>query len=184
MFWSKEEFRTVIWHTKITCKITQKVVLPVLVLRVRWKNTIKIEKKIVNKRHYLDLLNEGPGEGGLDRAMALSLSVVLLAGCLRFFLSWALMILARAIDITSAGAPASIQETKLREKSEKRNEMREKRSEWGFSSREEAEREEWNDGCFVRPTYCWKGGGFVIWRLIGHYCGGSIGLVYRHSTTE
>ena len=37
---------------------------------------------------------------------------------------------------------ASIQERKLREKSERRNEMREKRSEWGFSSREEAEREE------------------------------------------
>ena len=35
MFWSKEEFRTAIWHTKITCKITQKVVLLVLVLRVR-----------------------------------------------------------------------------------------------------------------------------------------------------
>ena len=52
------------------------------------------------------------------------------------------MVLARAIDITSAGAPVSIQERKLREKSEKRNKMREKRSEWGFSSREEAEREE------------------------------------------
>ena len=67
MFWSKEEFRTVIWHTKITCKITQKVVLPVLLLRVRLKNTIKIEKKIVNKRHYLDLLNEGSRRGGLGQ---------------------------------------------------------------------------------------------------------------------
>ena len=52
------------------------------------------------------------------------------------------MVLARAIDITSADAPASIQERKLREKSERRNEMREKRSEWGFSSIEEVEREE------------------------------------------
>ena len=59
---------------------------------------------------------------------------------------------------------------------EMRKKMREKRSEWGFSSREEAEREEWNDGCFVRPTYCWKGGGFVIWRLIGHYCGATTGV--------
>ena len=42
------------------------------------------------------------------------------------------MILARAIDITLAGAPASIQERTLREKSERRNEMREKRSEVGF----------------------------------------------------
>ena len=64
MSWSKEEFRTVIWHTKITCKITQKVVLPLLVLHVRGKNTIKIEKKIVKKRYYLDLLNEGSGRGG------------------------------------------------------------------------------------------------------------------------
>ena len=47
------------------------------------------------------------------------------------------MVLARAIDIMLAGAPASIQERKLREKSERRNEMREKRSEWGFSSKEE-----------------------------------------------
>ena len=52
------------------------------------------------------------------------------------------MVLARAIAIMSAGAPASIQERKLREKSEMRNEMREKQSEWEFSSREEAEREE------------------------------------------
>ena len=52
------------------------------------------------------------------------------------------MVLARAIDITSAGAPAFIQERKLIDKSEMRNEMREKISEWGFSSREEAEREE------------------------------------------
>ena len=50
--------------------------------------------------------------------------------------------MARAIDIMSAGAPASIQDKKLREKSERRNEMREKQSEWGVSSREEAEREE------------------------------------------
>ena len=42
------------------------------------------------------------------------------------------MVLARAIDITSAGAPTSIQERKLREKSERRNEMREKRSDGGF----------------------------------------------------
>ena len=83
MFWSKEEFRTVTSHTKITCKITQKVVLLVLVLRVRLKNTIKIEKKIVKKRYYLDLLNEGSRRGGLGQA--LSLSVVVLAGCLRFF---------------------------------------------------------------------------------------------------
>ena len=41
---------------------------------------------------------------------------------------------------------------------EMRNKMREKRG----LGREEAEREEWNDGCFVCPTYCWKGGGFVI----------------------
>ena len=40
--------------------------------------------------------------------------------------------MARAIDITSAGAPASIQERKLREKTAMRNEMREKRSEWGL----------------------------------------------------
>ena len=52
------------------------------------------------------------------------------------------MVLARAIDITSAGALASIQERKLSEKSERRNEMRDKRSEWGFSSRVEDEREE------------------------------------------
>ena len=117
-----------------------------------------------------------PGEGGLDRAMALSLSAVVSAGCLRFFVPWASTVLARAIDITWASAPASIQERKLREKSERRNEMREKRSEWGFSSREEAEREEWNDGCFIRPTYCWKGGGFVIWWLIGHYCGATTGV--------
>ena len=52
------------------------------------------------------------------------------------------MVLARDIDIMSVGALASIQERKLREKSERRNEMREKRREWGFSSREEAEREE------------------------------------------
>ena len=83
-----------------------------------------------------------PGEGGLDRAMALCLSAVVLAGWLRFFVPGASTILARAIDITLAGAPAYIQERKLREKSERRNEMREKRSEWGFSSREEAEREE------------------------------------------
>ena len=82
------------------------------------------------------------GEGGLDRAMALSLSAVVSAGCLRFFVPRASTVLARAIDITSASAPASIQERKLREKSERSNEMREKRSEWGFSSREEAEREE------------------------------------------
>ena len=50
--------------------------------------------------------------------------------------------MARAIDITLAGAPASIQERKMREESERRNEMREKQSEWGFSSREEAETEE------------------------------------------
>ena len=41
---------------------------------------------------------------------------------------------------------------------ETRNKMREKRG----LGREEAEREESNDGCFVRPTNCWKGGGFVI----------------------
>ena len=46
---------------------------------------IKIEKKIVKKRYYLDLLNEGSRRGGLDRAMALSLSAVVSAGCLRFF---------------------------------------------------------------------------------------------------
>ena len=40
--------------------------------------------------------------------------------------------MARAIDIMPASAPASIQERKLREKSERRNKMREKRSEWGF----------------------------------------------------
>ena len=168
MFWSKEEFRTVIWHTKITCKITQKVVLLVLVLRVRWKDTIKIEKRSSRRDITWTCLMRDPREGGLDMAMALSLSAVVSTGCLRFFVPWASTVLARAIDITSAGAPASIQERKLREKSERRNEMREKRSEWGFSSREEAEREEWNDGCFVRPTYCWKGGGFVIWWLIGH----------------
>ena len=83
-----------------------------------------------------------PREGGLDRAMALSLSAVVSAGCLCFFVPLASTVLARAIDITSADAPASIQERKLREKSERRNEMREKRSESGFSSREEAEREE------------------------------------------
>ena len=49
---------------------------------------------------------------------------------------------------------------------EMRNKMREKRG----LGREEAEREEWNDGCFVRPTYCWV---YVIWRLIGlYYWGG------------
>ena len=205
-----------------------------------------------------------PREGGLDRAMALSLSAVVSAGCLRFFVPWALTVLAEAIDITSAGAPACIKklsnrnkrkdtiitnpkakqrgsyrislgvarpglgqnqhhwcahlsffgreeqwkkqvgvflkkwgtwwgrsegwvERKLREKSERRNEMREKRSEWGFSSREEAEREEWNDDCFVRPTYCWKSGGFVIWWLIGHYYGALTSVVYCavvHSSTE
>ena len=82
MFWSKEEFRTVIWHTKITCKITQKVVLPVLVLRVRWKNTIKIEKKIVNKRHYLDLLNEGSRRGGLGQGDGFELVCGSLGGVL------------------------------------------------------------------------------------------------------
>ena len=82
MFWSKEEFRTVIWHSKITCKITQKVVLPVLVLRVRRKNTIKIEKKIVNKRHYLDLLNEGYWRGGLGQGDGLELICGSLGGVL------------------------------------------------------------------------------------------------------
>ena len=67
MFWSKEEFRTIIWHTKITCRITQKDVLLVLVLRLRIKNTIKIEKKFFKKRYYLDLLNEGSRRGGLGQ---------------------------------------------------------------------------------------------------------------------
>ena len=116
MFWSKEEFRTVIWHTKITCKITQKVVLLVLVLRVRWKNTIKIEKKIVKKRYYLDLLNEGSQRGGLGQGDGLDLSVVVSVGCLRFFVPWASTVLARAIDITSAGAPASIKKLSNRNK--------------------------------------------------------------------
>ena len=46
---------------------------------------IKIEKKIVKKRYYLDLLNEGSRRGVLDRAMALRLSAVVSAGCLHFF---------------------------------------------------------------------------------------------------
>ena len=41
---------------------------------------------------------------------------------------------------------------------EMRNKMRQKRG----LGREEAEREERNDGNFVHPTYCWKGGGFMI----------------------
>ena len=69
-------------------------------------------------------LMRDPGEGVLDRAMALSLSAVVSAGCLRFFVPWASTVLARAIDITSADAPACIQGRKLRE---------------------EAEREEWNE---------------------------------------
>ena len=82
------------------------------------------------------------GEGGLDRVMALNLSAVVSAGVLA---------LLRTISLDSFGQShrhhvgwcSSVhQERKLREKSEMRNEMREKRSEWGFSSREEAEREE------------------------------------------
>ena len=57
-----------------------------------------------------------PGEGGLDRAMALSLSAVVSAGCLHFFVPWASTVLARAIDITSAGAPASIKKLSNRNK--------------------------------------------------------------------
>ena len=82
MFWSKEEFRTVIWHTKITCKITQKVVLLVLVLCVRWQNKIKIEKKIVKKRYYLDLLNEGSRRGGLGQGDGFELVCGSLGGVL------------------------------------------------------------------------------------------------------
>jgi len=176
-----------------------------------------------------------PGEGGLDMAMALSLSAVVSAGCLRFFVPWASTVLAGAIDITSAGAPASIKKLSNRNKRKETiitNPKEEKRgsyrislgvarpglgqnqhhwcahlsffgrdeqwqkqvgvllkkwgTRWGRSELggEEAEREEWNDGCFDRPTYCWKEGGFVIWRLIGHYCDASIRVVYRHSTTE
>ena len=50
-----------------------------------------------------------PREGGLDMAMALSLSVVVSAGCLCFFVPWASTVLARAIDITSAGALIRLQ---------------------------------------------------------------------------
>ena len=145
MFWSKEEFRTVIWHTKITCKITQKVVLLVLVLRVRWKNTIKIEKKIVKKRYYLDLLNEGSRRGGLGQGDGFELVCGSLSGVLA---------LLRTMSLDGFG------------QSHKHHVGRCS----GVHPREEAEREEWNDGCFVRPTYCWV---YVIWRLIGlYYWGG------------
>ena len=77
---------------------------------------IKIKKKIFKKRYYMDLLNEGSRRGGLDRAIALSLSVVVSAGCLRFFILGASTVLARAIDITSAGAPASIKKLSNRNK--------------------------------------------------------------------
>ena len=45
------------------------------------KNTIKIEKKIVKKRYYLDLLNEGSRRGGLGQGDGLELlRAVVLAG--------------------------------------------------------------------------------------------------------
>ena len=37
------------------------------------KNTIKIEKKIVKKRYYLDQLNEGSRRGGLGQGDGLAL---------------------------------------------------------------------------------------------------------------
>ena len=79
------------------------------------------------------MLNEGSRRGGLGEGDGFELVCGSLGGVLA---------LLHTIDITSAGAPASIQERKLREKSEMRNKMRENRSEWGFCSREEAEREE------------------------------------------
>ena len=68
--------------------------------------------------------------------------------------------MAKAIDITSAGAPASIQERKLREKSERRNEMREKRSEWGFlQERKLREKSEMMVASFVKLRL--RGGGVL-----------------------
>ena len=88
------------------------------------------------------MLNEGSRRGGPRQGDGFELVCGSLGGVLALLHTMSLDGFARAIDITSAGAPASIQERKLREKSERRNEMREKRSEWEFSSREQAEREE------------------------------------------
>ena len=48
--------------------------------------------------------------------MALSLSAIVSAGCLHYFVPWASTVLSRAIDITSAGAPASIKKLSNRNK--------------------------------------------------------------------
>ena len=88
------------------------------------------------------MLNEGSRRGGVGQGDGFELGCGSLGGVLALLRTMSLDGLARAIEITSVGAPASVQERKLREKSERRNEMREKRSKWWFSSREEAEREE------------------------------------------
>ena len=80
------------------------------------ENTIKIEKKIVKKRYYLDLLNEGSQRGGLGQGDGFELVCGSLRGVLVLLRTMSLTVLARAIDITSAGAPASIKKLSNRNK--------------------------------------------------------------------
>ena len=103
---------------------------------------IKIEKKIVNKRHYLDLLNEGSRRGGLGQGDGFELVCGSLGGVLALLRTMSLDGFGQSHRHHVGRCFGSIQERKLREKSKSRNKMREKRSEWGFSSREEDEREE------------------------------------------
>src|SRR3954465_7115978 len=80
------------------------------------KNTIKIEKKIIKKRYYVDLLNEGSRRGRLGQGDGFELVCGSLGGVLALLRTMSLDGLARAIDITSAGAPVSIKKLSDRNK--------------------------------------------------------------------
>ena len=103
---------------------------------------IKIEKKIVKKRYYLDFLNEGSRRVGLGHGDGFELVYCSLGGVLALLRTMSLDGFGQSHRHHVGWCSTSIQERKLREKSERRNEMREKRSEVVFSIREEAEREE------------------------------------------
>ena len=86
---------------------------------------IKIAKKIVKKRYYLNWLNEGSQRGRLGQGDGLELVCGSLGGVLALLRTMSLDGFGQSHRHHVGGAPASIQERKLREKSERRNKMRE-----------------------------------------------------------